>query len=48
MKSASKKKETIWCDHCNVALSAANVRSCIRQDCKTKPLLPDAPPPKFR
>lgn len=33
--------EKIWCDHCNVALSEASVRSCLRKTCVTKPTLPE-------
>lgn len=32
----------IWCDHCNAEISIAGVRSCLRQTCNTKDLLPDA------
>lgn len=36
------KVKHIWCDHCNAEISVAGVRGCIRKDCKTKALLPDA------
>ena len=36
------KVPAIWCDHCNAKISVAGVRSCLRQTCKTKDLLPDA------
>ena len=32
----------IWCDHCNTMITISGVRSCLRKDCKTKALLPDA------
>jgi len=37
-----KKVKAIWCDHCNAEISISGVRSCLRKDCKTKALLPDA------
>ena len=37
-----EKIKAIWCDHCNAEISVAGVRGCIRKDCKTKALLPDA------
>jgi hypothetical protein len=40
--TAKIKHKPIWCDHCNVMLSVASVRSCIRPTCKSKDLLPDA------
>lgn len=40
--TGKNKHEPIWCDHCNVMLKVANVRSCIRETCKSKALLPDA------
>lgn len=36
------KLTQIWCDHCNAEISVSGVRSCLRKDCKTKALLPDA------
>lgn len=36
------KPALIWCDHCNAEISISGVRSCLRQTCKTKDLLPDA------
>ena len=36
------KPKPIWCDYCNAEISVAGVRSCLRKDCKTKALLPDA------
>jgi len=36
------KPKSIWCDHCNAEISISGVRSCLRQTCKTKDLLPDA------
>ena len=36
------KHPPIWCEHCNAEISIAGVRSCLRQTCKTKDLLPDA------
>lgn len=41
-KADAREAAKIWCDHCNVRLSHANIKSCIRMDCKTKALLPDA------
>jgi hypothetical protein len=37
-----EKIKPIWCEHCNAEISVAGVRSCLRKDCKTKALLPDA------
>ena len=37
-----KKVKAIWCDHCNAEIRVPAVRSCLRKDCKTKALLPDA------
>ena len=37
-----EKVKAIWCDHCNAEISLSGVRSCLRNDCKTKALLPDA------
>ena len=37
-----EKVKAIWCDHCNAEISISGVRSCLRKDCKTKALLPDA------
>jgi len=37
-----EKVKAIWCDYCNAEIKLAGVRSCIRQTCKTKELLPDA------
>jgi hypothetical protein len=37
-----EKVKAIWCDHCNAEIKLAGVRSCVRQTCKTKELLPDA------
>lgn len=36
------KHKPIWCDHCNAEIRVPAVRSCLRKDCKTKALLPDA------
>lgn len=36
------KHPPIWCDHCNAEISISGVRSCLRQTCQTKELLPDA------
>ena len=36
------KYPPIWCDHCNAEIMPSGVRSCLRKDCKTKALLPDA------
>lgn len=35
------KHPPIWCDHCNTMITISGVRSCLRQTCKTKDLLPD-------
>lgn len=37
-----EKVKVIWCDHCNAEISISGVRFCLRKDCKTKALLPDA------
>ena len=37
-----EKIKAIWCDHCNAEISISGVRSCLRQTCQTKELLPDA------
>jgi len=37
-----EKVKAIWCDHCNTMITISGVRSCLRQTCKTKDLLPDA------
>lgn len=42
MTGARQKAQMIWCDYCNADISLAGIRGCIRQDCKTKALLPDA------
>lgn len=35
------KRDPIWCDYCNAHIAPAGVRGCVREDCKTKALLPD-------
>lgn len=42
MTKGSTKSAPIWCDHCKAEISPAGVRACLRKDCKTKALLPDA------
>ena len=37
-----EKIKAIWCDHCNAEIMPSGVRSCLRKDCKSKALLPDA------
>lgn len=41
-KRTTAKAAPIWCDYCNAMISPRNVRGCLRKDCKTKALLPDA------
>lgn len=41
-KRARAKAPPIWCDHCNAEINEAGVRSCLRNECKTKARLPDA------
>jgi len=38
----NQKAKPIWCDHCGAHIRPRNVRGCLRKDCKTKALLPDA------
>lgn len=41
-KADAREAAKIWCDYCNVRLSHANIRTCVRSDCKTKVLVPRA------
>lgn len=33
---------SIWCDHCNTAISPSGIRSCLRKTCQSKDKLPGA------